>query len=61
MAKTFSLQSLQTNYQSLFRRLDAIESIMIRKESVISFLVVRFVLMSGMVVGFSWYAFNLNP
>lgn len=61
MERKVSLQSLQTNYQSLFRRLDAIESIMSRKENMISFVLIRFVLMSGMVVGFSWYAFNLNP
>jgi hypothetical protein len=61
MERKVSLQSLQTNYQSLFRRLDAIESIMSRKENMISFVLIRFVLMSGMVVGFSWYASNLNP
>jgi hypothetical protein len=61
MERKVSLQSLQTNYQPLFRRLDAIESIMSRKENMIIFVLIRFVLMSGMLVGFSWYAFNLNP
>jgi hypothetical protein len=42
-------------------RLAAIDRGIMRRENLISFLLVRFVLMSGMVVGFSWWALNLSP
>jgi len=32
-----------------------------RPTNAITFLVVRFVLISGMVLGFSWYAFHSMP
>jgi predicted Na+-dependent transporter len=32
-----------------------------QRENVLSLLIARFVLMSGLVVGFSWWALNLSP
>jgi hypothetical protein len=34
---------------------------MSHRANMIAFLVVRFVLMSGMVVGFTWSSLNLSP
>ena len=42
-------------------RLDSIDRVITRRENLLSFLLVRFVLMSGMVVGFSWWALKLSP
>lgn len=42
-------------------RLESMDRLLTRRENLLSFLVVRFVLMSGMVVGFSWWALNLSP
>ncbi|MFM9100522.1 MAG: hypothetical protein ACKOPS_03950, partial [Cyanobium sp.] len=42
-------------------RLDAIDRMITRRENLLSFLVIRLVLMSGMVVGFSWWALHLSP
>lgn len=46
---------------SLNTRLSAADRTMTRRETMLSFLLVRFVLMSGMVVGFSWWALHLSP
>jgi hypothetical protein len=32
-----------------------------RKTNMFTFLLIRFLLMSAMVVGFSWYAFDVHP
>jgi hypothetical protein len=48
------LRSLQT-------RIAAIEQVMSRRTSMLIFLVIRFVLMSAMVVGFTWYSLKLSP
>jgi predicted Na+-dependent transporter len=48
------LSSLKASYESFDR-------IITRRQNLLSFLVVRFVLMSGLVVGFSWWALNLSP
>jgi hypothetical protein len=42
-------------------RLASLDRAMTRRENMLSFLLVRFVLMSGMVVGFSWWALHLSP
>jgi hypothetical protein len=42
-------------------RLSALDRTITRRENMLSFLLVRFVLMSGMVVGFSWWALHLSP
>jgi predicted Na+-dependent transporter len=52
---------LQSLLQPLSRRAEAAEQSLSRPANAITFLVVRFVLMSGMVLGFSWYAFHSMP
>ena len=54
----FTLPSL---LQPLNRRVKAVEQSLSRPANAITFLVVRFVLMSGMVLGFSWYALHSMP
>lgn len=41
--------------------MEAVERKLSQPTNAITFLVVRFVLMSGMVLGFSWFALNLSP
>ena len=48
------LDSLSSWIQQLERRLT-------QRANILTFLVVRFVLMSGMVVGFSWVALKFSP
>jgi predicted Na+-dependent transporter len=55
------IRALQSLLQPLSRRVEAAEQSLSRPTNAITFLVVRFVLMSGMVVGFSWYAFHSMP
>ncbi len=50
-----------TLIQAFAKRLSSLEATLTRRENILSFLIVRFVLMSGMVLGFSWYFFNLGP
>ncbi len=47
--------------QPINARLAAIEQAMSRPANAITFLLVRFLLMSGMVVGFTWCSLNLSP
>jgi len=54
-------RSLQAFFQPLNRRVEAVERSLSRPANAITFLLVRFVLMTGMVLGFSWFAFNLSP
>jgi predicted Na+-dependent transporter len=42
-------------------RLQALEQTISQRGNMLAFLVVRFVLMSGMVVGFSWWFLHLSP
>lgn len=55
----------RSNPQSLLKtisqRLQSLQQSMDQRSNMLAFLVVRFVLMSGMAVGFSWWAFNLSP
>jgi hypothetical protein len=51
-------RALASLLQPLSRRAVAVEQSLSRPANAITFLVVRFVLMSGMVLGFSWYAFH---
>ena len=48
------LDPLTERYQQVEQRIS-------RPANTLTFLVIRFVLMSGMVVGFSWWALNLSP
>ena len=41
-------------------KLTAIEEVMGRRSNMIAFLVVRFILMSGMVVGFAWWSLSFS-
>jgi predicted Na+-dependent transporter len=54
-------RSLQSYFQPLNRRVEAIEQSLSRPANAITFLVIRFVLMSGMVLGFTWYTFHSMP
>ena len=54
-------QEKPTFLRPLSERLHAIERVITRPVNTITFLVIRFVLMSGMVVGFSWWALNIAP
>ncbi len=38
-----------------------LETSLIRRENVLSFLIIRFVLMSGMVLAFTWTFLQLSP
>jgi len=52
---------LSSLLQPLSRRVEAVEQSLSRPANAITFLVVRFVLMSCMVLGFSWFAFHSMP
>ena len=54
-------RTLASLLQPLSSRVEAVEQSLTRPANAITFLVVRFVLMSGMVLGFSWYAFHSMP
>jgi hypothetical protein len=54
----FSMTHLFT---SLSTGIQAIERTMSQRTNMIKFLVVRFVLMSGMVAGFAWYFLQPSP
>jgi predicted Na+-dependent transporter len=54
-------RNLPSLLQPLSRRVEAVEQTLNRPANAITFLVVRFVLMSGLVLGFSWYAFHSMP
>jgi hypothetical protein len=46
---------------ALSEQWSSFESSLARKENVFSFLIIRFVLMSGMVIAFSWTFLHLSP
>jgi predicted Na+-dependent transporter len=48
-------------FASMSTRIQAIERSMSQRANLIKFLVVRFVLMSGMVVGFAWTFLQPSP
>ena len=48
-------------FSSLKQHLSAIKSSLIRRENVLSFLIIRFVFMSGMVLGFAWTYLHFSP
>lgn len=48
-------------FRSLNQKFSAIETSLTRRENVLSFLIIRFVLMSGMVLGFTWTFLQLSP
>lgn len=56
-----SSRNLLAPFRSIQDRLAAIEHLMSRRTSMLIFLVIRFILMSAMVVGFAWYSLKLSP
>jgi hypothetical protein len=54
-------RSLLSPLRAFQQRVDAFEKRLIRPASILSFLVIRFVLMSAMVVGSSWYFLKHSP
>ena len=57
MARQASLDILRP----LSQRIHAAERVITRPTNTLTFLVIRFVLMSGIVMGFSWWALQLTP
>jgi hypothetical protein len=56
------MNSMENNpFRLLNQQLSAIESSLTRRENVLSFLIIRFVLMSGMVLAFAWTFLPLSP
>jgi len=53
--------NLLLRWSSFTSRLDPTEALVSRKANMLTFLVIRFLLMSALVVGFSWSAFGLHP
>lgn len=54
-------RQLLTRLQSLNNRTRSIEAVMSDRQNMLIFLIVRFLLMSGMVVGFTWASLQLAP
>jgi predicted Na+-dependent transporter len=52
---------LLTRLQFLNDRIRSIEAVMSDRQNMLIFLIVRFLLMSGMVVGFTWASLQLAP
>jgi predicted Na+-dependent transporter len=56
---------MKNQFMSMFRplreRLVAIETSLTRRENVLSLLIIRFVLMSGIALGFAWTFLHLSP
>ena len=48
-------------FQSLNQKLAALETSLTRRENVLSFLIILFVLMSGVLIGFTWTFLELSP
>jgi hypothetical protein len=61
MIEPFSPMSIPSLLQRLQQGLTAIETALTRRENVLNFLIIRFVLMTGMVVGFAWTFLHLSP
>jgi len=45
----------------LFPSFDVVEHVLSRKVNMLIFLLIRFLIMSAMVVGFSWVALDIQP
>ena len=55
------LHSGRKFFQRLTGRAQALEDRLSQRFSMLIFLVVRFLLMSGMVIGFTWASLSLSP
>lgn len=61
MHQTMTRNENRAIHDPLNAHIGIIERVMTRPANTFIFLLTRFVLMSGMVVGFSWWALNLSP
>ena len=48
-------------FRAMKQRLDALETALSRRSNTLIFLVIRFLVMSAMVVGFAWSSLELTP
>ena len=46
---------------SISSQIHQAERVLSRPANTLTFLIARFILMSGMIVGFSWWALNISP
>jgi hypothetical protein len=53
--------SIQSFFESIQKHINTLDTTITRRENVLSFLIIRFVLMSGMVIGFAWTFLHDNP
>jgi hypothetical protein len=53
--------SIQSFFASIRNRINTLDSTITRKENVLIFLIIRFVLMTAMVLGFTWTFMHANP
>jgi hypothetical protein len=52
---------MTSRFAFIRQRLSAIETTITRRENVLSFLIIRFVLMTGIVLAFSWTFLRFSP
>ena len=48
-------------WRTISERIAAVETSLSRKSNVLTFLIVRYLLMSGLLVAFVWVSFGLHP
>lgn len=53
--------SIQSFFKSIQNHINTLESTITRRENVLVFLIIRFVLMTAMVLGFTWTFMHNNP
>jgi hypothetical protein len=53
--------SIQSFFESFQKHINTLDTTITRRENVLSFLIIRFVLMSGMVIGFAWTFLHFSP
>jgi hypothetical protein len=53
--------NLPHRWTTFTARFDLTEAVLSHRANILTFLVIRFLLMSALVIGFSWYAFDLHP
>lgn len=52
---------LPASFRTLQERISGFEQRLTDRSNALTFLVIRFLLMSALVVGFTWYALELSP
>lgn len=53
--------SIQSFFESIQKHINTLDTTITRRENVLSVLIIRFVLMSGMVIGFAWTFLHFSP